>query len=620
MKNSKLLFILGLIMFTSVGCQSTPCKNTTLTEMKAILEEGQCDNRVIDKTKIVALPAGVQRALRTDVSSPVKPYATADKRFDVAADKVPAKLFFLSLVQDTPFNITVHPEVDGAISLKLKKVTIFDVLEAVRNVYGFDYKQTAHGIEVLPATIQTRAFAVNYLDLEREGKTDVNVVAGATSSSGASNTSVATPSGGVVSSSGSGSSTQQITTQITTTTKNKFWEDLQKALELIVDVKNKKDRTVAVSKEASLVVIQAMPNELKKVHEFLVDAELTLNRQVIIEAKILEVELNEEFQAGINWALISGRARAAQFNGDVVRNGDPRFYIAQPEEVVRTIPGGARDASGNRILPFNLGNSLGAFEGVFALAFNYKNLASFVELLATQGNVQVLSSPRISTTNNQKALIKVGTDDFFVTNVSSSTTVVPGTTAAQNTPNVTFDSFFSGVALDVTPHISGNGYVTLHIHPRVSAVKTKRIAIDLGSTGGVDSTGSALSNTQIYPLASTNIRESDSIVRAKNGEMIVIGGLMQDQKNRVKTGIPVLKDIPGLGKIFRHTQERANKSELVILLRPIIVDNKTWTKEMDKEACLFKQLDCESQDRRITSTCIEEDCPTDCPPACCKQN
>ena len=205
------------------------------------------------------------------------------------------------------------------------------------------------------------------------------------------------------------------------------------------------------------------------------------------------------------------------------------------------------------------GAAASAFGGVFSAAFNGRDFTAFIELLEAQGNVQVLSSPRIATMNNHKAIIKVGTDEFFVTDVS--TTTITSTTT-QSTPNIELTPFFSGIALDVTPQISASGDVMLHIHPTVSEVRDQQKNI---SIGGVN---------QTLPLARSTVRESDSIVRTKNGQLVVIGGLMQDRNTEQDAKTPLLGDIPGVGALFRHKRTEELKSELVILLRPIVIDGE----------------------------------------------
>ncbi len=173
----------------------------------------------------------------------------------------------------------------------------------------------------------------------------------------------------------------------------------------------------------------------------------------------------------------------------------------------------------------------------------------------------MLSSPRVSTMHNQKAVIKAGSDEFFVTGVSSNTTTGTATTT---TVDVELTPFFSGVALDVTPQISDDGDVLMHIHPTVSDVTDQQK--ELSVRGQTDS----------LPLALSQIRESDSIVRAHSGQVIVIGGLMRQTRHEQDYKTPLLGDIPGLGKLFRSERKQNSTVELVILLRPLVVDDNAW--------------------------------------------
>lgn len=519
------------------------------------------------------------------------------KKFDINAEDVDAKLFFLNLAKDTPYNIVVHDDVAGKISLELNSVSLLEVLETVKNVYGYDYKKTKNTIEIFPAILQTRSFVVNYLDLNRNSFSTTRVSAGGSTTgaatSGGSNTSTTgtstTVGGSSTATDSNGNSTSQntdstLSSQINTTANSNFWMELKETIESMIGTSG--GRKVAVSPLAGLLVVQAMPSELNRVADFLSSAEFSLNRQVILEAKIMEVTLGDNSRTGIDWVNINGRLRLSQLGGDMFTDntnissvGNSFPTIANPSGVTTPPPGALNLNPGIKSLP-TAGTLSNAFGGIFAMAFNYNDLAAFIELLSTQGKVQVLSSPRVSTLNHQKALIKVGADDYFVTNVSS-TTVSTGSTSS-STPNVTFQPFFSGIALDVIPHISEDNSVTLHVHPAISNVTNKNITIDLGTLG-----------TQIYPLASSSIRESDSIVRAKNGQVIVIGGLMQDQHLREEGGIPILKNIPGLGNLFKQSRSKKQKSELVILLRAIVVDSDScaWNRALKEAANQFEDLE-----------------------------
>jgi MSHA biogenesis protein MshL len=215
----------------------------------------------------------------------------------------------------------------------------------------------------------------------------------------------------------------------------------------------------------------------------------------------------------------------------------------------------------------------GAIAGtLFGLAFQTSNFAALLNFLESQGNVHVLSSPRIATLNNQKAVLKVGTDEFFVTEITGgtqSTTAIAGTS-----PTVKVQPFFSGIMLDVTPRIDENNEIILHIHPSVSTVTTVNKTVDMGSSS--TGTGTTVANIINLPLASSSVSETDSIVRARDGQIIAIGGLMRQADTNDESGLPMLPK-----SIFGQTNKRTEKRELVILLKPTVVDSdKAWSDDI----------------------------------------
>jgi MSHA biogenesis protein MshL len=222
-----------------------------------------------------------------------------------------------------------------------------------------------------------------------------------------------------------------------------------------------------------------------------------------------------------------------------------------------------------------------AIGGAFtAVVNNANNFSAVIEALQGQGDVKVLSSPRVSTINNQKAIIKVGSDEFFVTKVQASTTAAAIGTTGGTARSVEFTPFFSGIALDVTPQIDEVGTVTLHVHPTVSDVKTNVKQLEFGA-----------GDTETFPLALSNVREADSIVRARSGQIIVIGGLMQEQGKDDRFGVPVLSKLPLIGFLFRQTRVSNKKSELVILLKPLVVDSdEEWAEQVKQRQLQVEDL------------------------------
>jgi MSHA biogenesis protein MshL len=335
--------------------------------------------------------------------------------------------------------------------------------------------------------------------------------------------------------------------------KSDFWEELEKSLLAIVG--NEKGHSVVINPMSGVIVVRAMPDELRNVTAYLKASQIAIERQVILEAKIVDVQLSNDFQSGVNWAAFKNYSNSHTSAGQL----SPGATLAPTGT---TISNSLVTASPGATLA-----SLGAAGTgtLFGLAFQTSNFAALLNFLESQGNVHVLSSPRIATLNNQKAVLKVGTDDFFVTNVSTTTTSTGGT-GSTTTPSVTLQPFFSGIALDVTPSIDENGEIILHVHPSVSQVSTVTKIVDLGGTNGSIS----------LPLASSSVSETDSIVRARDGQIVAIGGLMRQASSNDSSGLP------GLPKtLFGQTNQHSEKRELVILLKPTVVDNdKDWSDDI----------------------------------------
>ena len=498
-------------------------------------------------------PAEVEAALMPEVGVDLPDPAANNERFNVDTDSTPAKAFFMALVKGTPYNMVVHPDVSGKISLSMKSVTVPQVLDVVSDVYGYAYRETRTGFIVLPAAVQSRIFQIDYLNLRRSGTSSTRVSFGAVSTGGGSSSRSGQQASSGASQGGTQRGSQQLAgSGIETTYEADFWTELQATLEEIVGPF--KDHQVVVNAQSGGIVVRAMPEQLRHVEEYLEIVQGIAQRQVIIEAKVIEVALSDAFQAGINWVAIAQTSR-----GDTYTFGQHTPPIGFGGDI-EDLGGAPITVEPGTVTTGFLNATVGS---AFTMAFDIGDFNSFIELLEAQGETRVLSSPRVSTLNNQKAVIKVGSDEYFVTDVSSDT--VTGTASATSR-DITLTPFFSGIALDVTPQISADGEIILHIHPTVSEVTDQQKVVTVSG------------ETDTLPLAFSEIRESDSIVRAKSGQIIVIGGLMRKSMRSEEFGTPILRHIPGIGKLFQSKREIETKTELVILLRAIVADgDDVWT-------------------------------------------
>ena len=573
------------------GCQTAP-KRDTYNQIGA-----EVDSALNAKPPAASQADAVASALLPPVAQLTeqlpKARAVLEERFNVSFNNVPVQQFYNSIVAGTRYNMLINPEVTGNITANLKDVTLFEALEAIRELYGYDYKIDGTRIYIRPLTMQTKMFKVNYLTATRKGVSSLRVsstsVANAgTSSSGNNNSGNGNNSNDNSgnngnnngnngdNSGGSRSQSQRDAASVQTTSASDFWVELKTALDAIVD-SGTDGRSVTISPQSGVIVIRAMPDALRNVDEYLRATQISVDRQVILEAKILEVELNSNFQSGINWSAF-GRLKGSNH---LVSGG-----LVQPGTAMAPLnANGAGVTLNNGSIVATPGTALGAagdaMGSLFGLAFQTSNFAALISFLEGQGTVHVLSSPRIATLNNQKALLKIGTDEFFVTGVSTTTNNNANGTGV-TTPSVTLQPFFSGVVLDVTPQIDDQGNIILHVHPSVSQVSTVNKAVNLGVALG------SLS----LPLASSSTSEMDSIVRGQNGQVVAIGGLMRQATTSDRSGVPGIGGLPVVGALFRSTGEVVQKRELVVLIKPTVIESTSdWNQDLLDSSRRIKDLD-----------------------------
>ena len=550
--------VMVVVMVAAAGCAEQPARrDATYERISAEIEKA-----VKERTKPVA-PDSVSQALLPPlvVEMPRADGKPLDQHFDLNVNNAPAAQVFMAIVSGTRYSMIVHPEVRDSISVNLKDVTVLEALETLRDLYGYEYRVQGNRISVLPVTMQTRVFQVNYLQAQRAGRSEVRVSSGSITDTGGA-------SSGAPPTAGAPAPTSRATesVRVTTSSESNFWGDIAKSLTAIVGSAD--GRSVIVNSQSGVIVVRALPAEQRSVESFLKAMQLIVERQVVLEAKIIDVSLKDSYGAGINWAAF--RSGGTSVVGGVVR---PNTSIGNTGPLSQPT-GRAPDGTDIGFVTATLGAaaSLAADAavqgGVFGLALQTSNFAALLTFLETQGAVNVLSSPRVATINNQKAVLKVGTDDYFVTNVSTTSTTSGTQTTV--TPTITVQPFFSGISLDVTPQIDEHNNIILHIHPQVSTVIEKRKDVNLGNLG-----------TVTLPLASSNINETDTIVRVQDGNIVAIGGLMRQETKSGGSQVPGLGDAPGIGGLFRQRAMENTKNELVILLKPTIVhSDRNWQKDV----------------------------------------
>jgi MSHA biogenesis protein MshL len=469
-------------------------------------------------------------------------------------------------------------------------VTLVETLDAVREMYGYDYKIEGTRITIRPLTMQTKMFQVNYLVGQRRGVSNLRVSSTSVANAGTTtngnnsqnnqnnqNNQNGNNNQDPNNPNGSNNAMQMDSSDVNTTSRSDFWPDLKSAIEAIVGSKDG-GRSVVVSPQSGVVVVRAMPEELRNVDTYLKATQLSVDRQVILEAKILEVELNDGYQSGINWASF------ASFRGSHDNRVSTGFLTPGTSLTPLPFAGGQPPpiASGDGLAAstgFSLSNTAAVAGSMFGLALQTNNFAALISFLESQGTVHVLSSPRVATLNNQKAVLKIGTDEFYVTGV---TTVTTATNAGNTTtPTVTLQPFFSGVVLDVTPQIDDKGNILLHVHPSVSQVSTVNKSVNLGTMGSLS-----------LPLAASATSEIDSMVRGQDGRVVAIGGLMRQSSTTDTSQVPVAGKVPLLGALFRNKQNANMKRELVVLIKPTIVEGaNNWNQDLLDASRRIEQLD-----------------------------
>lgn len=484
------------------------------------------------------------------------------------AKKIPEKLYsffvrdadiqevLLAFSRESELNIVIDPELSGKVTIDLKRVTMKEFLDAVLSPLGWTYSIDGRFVKILRPQLETRLFTLNYISTKRSGKREIYASTGGGLQTGAfaGQQTGALPGQQTAVSPGSSNTGYS---NLTSVDEVDLWDEIEKGLEAIIfgSVNEKarqvtsesekmtltrtdgKGKKLVINKSTGIILAADYPTNLNKVASFLETIEGSSQRQVTIQAKIIEVILSDAFREGINWKVIEGLPRFVNLSWGLTDKAKTTGF-----------PGGSSPSSTGNTISTPGTFKVAPFGGVLAIGTGGSEvlLSDIVQAISEQGDVKVLSSPTISTLNNQKAIIRVANQDvFFITGAVSTQTTV-----TQFIQPMTIDI---GIILDVTPQISEDGSIIMNIHPSVTDKFGEKLSPDGRST---------------FPLLS--VRETDTTVKVRDGQTIIIAGLMQEKTEETFIGVPGLKSIPLLGGLFRYKAETKRNSELVIMITPTL--------------------------------------------------
>lgn len=444
---------------------------------------------------------------------------------------------FLLLSKDSGINIIADKDVTGKVSIDFTDLELDSALYAITRPLGYTFRMDKGFIRVTRPILETKTFRVNYITGKRTSTSTMNAAISTGNSSGGSSgggTNI-NISSGAPSTSGASSSSGQGSVNVTTSGTSDFWKEVRRGLDVLVfgDTKgggesegsfsrgdDKTGKKLVISEIAGIVLVTDYSDSMEKIEDFLKDVERAARKQVMIQAHIIEVALNDDYRFGIDW------------------------------DAVLQLPGNIDLSLSQNLRP----SLLTGTDPVFKVDFSHRNVNGILDAMKDQGQVNVLSSPKVSTMNNQKAVVKLTTKEVsWVTNSFTS-----GATGDVIVSNTTPQIDEIGLFLDVTPQVDDEGVITMQIHPSISE-KLK----DLTSPDG--------KNTK--PLINT--REVDTMIKTRNGQTIVIAGLITDKINDTTRRVPLLGDLPIIGAAFKQVIQEKKKSELVILLTPYVLTDQS---------------------------------------------
>jgi len=458
--------------------------------------------------------------------------------YTVVVNQVPIRELLFSMARDADLNLDIDDDISGKITMNAIDQTLPKILDRLESQANITYVLEDGTLKVRADKPYLHVYSVDYLNISRAsgGNVKVSTEIGGTSSG-------AQGAGSSSGASGGKGSTNKASSEIENESINTFWASMKQNISGILEESGASTGTasasgnnIIVNKESGIIAVRATSKQHKLINTFINQVVGSAQRQVLIEVTIAEVRLNDDYQAGVDWSLVS---ETATVDGNTVLT-----------------KGGIQDVIGGNL------SSTPFFQLATSGTINGNPLNITLKALETFGDVKVLSSPKVMTLNNQTAILKVVDNEVYFTtdvNVQPST----NTTNSLTTVETTVYTVPVGIVMSVTPYIDEGESVTLNIRPSISRI-----------VNFVDDPNPLLADAGVVSqIPVIQVREIETMLKVSDSETAVIGGLMQDQINKENRGVPILSSIPLLGALFSYTAERYVKTELVIFIRPVVIDD-----------------------------------------------
>jgi len=581
-KHRNLSFIVPLLIASLIGCSTAGKQKVTVVPTprqaaptpQEIAPPQPPEEDIFDEEDVPVMAAVDKNAAYLKYES---------KKYNLDLQSGDVKDVLLALIRDTEIGLVIDPGIAGRIPvMDLKDATLKQILDYILPPLNLKFRWEGKNLHIYKNPLVTRYFKLDYLSSSRQGSRQVSFSTRSGSSgsgrggSGSGSSGSTGSSGSSGSSGGSGGGQNQSASDISVDYSNSIWPTFIESVKVLVfgslqgvratqssssessssssssgknivkafTYADDQGRELIISPETGIIVVTGFDKEIRKVAQFIESYEGSAQRQVWIEAKIMEVNLNKSYQMGVDWGLVANR-------GNWYGTLDAKRTLSSP----------AMSFTAGDVESQALSSGAGAFQ--FAVSNNVLDI--MIDAIARQGNLKVLASPRISTLNNEKAVIRVVREEAYF---NLQTQISQGTGGNVSAPTINVQVVPIGIVMDIIPQVAENGDIMLSVNPDIS---------ELLETRSFEVEGAMATQPVI------DRRSIDTVARLKNGETLVIAGIIKERKSEVVKGVPLLYKIPLLGNMFRRTEQQIDRTELIILITPRIHYGQTASQLTEQE-------------------------------------